>query len=216
MKVYLQLAAILLLFVLLPFVPSWLERVSPESEKNTPRRVKTFRQTLAQGVQMGMPGVAGVDAVRCRTCILEKRRKGPFTLGGFNVLRLEGLRVVLPLDAQEPARPGSVRDGDENGPQEVASHLGLGRAFLRIRGVTEKFSGLIVDSLEVAKLEGTNVVSVFSAKHGEAKQDGLHLTGCVVFTPETNTVGKAVLKVKPRPHLVWKGGRLDLPASGAK
>ena len=209
MKVYLQLAAILLLFALVPFVPGWLDRLNPETEKAKPRRTKTFRQTLAQGVHMA--GASGVEAVRCRTCTLEKRRKGPFTLGGFNVLRLEGLRVVMPLDARPPRSSGRERDKEE-GPQEVANYLGIGRSFLQIRGVKEKFSGLLVDSLEVAELDGTNVVTVFTAEHGEAKRDGLHLTGCVVFSPDTNAVGKAVLKVKPRPQLNWKGGSLDLSA----
>ena len=68
MKVYLQLAAILLLFALVPFVPGWLDRLNPETEKAPPRRTKTFRQTLAQGVHMaGASGSTGkAEVSTCR------------------------------------------------------------------------------------------------------------------------------------------------------
>ena len=212
MKVYLQLAAILLLFALVPFIPAWLDRLHVESETKSTRPKKVFRQTLAQGVQMESHDKPGTDAVRCRTCTLEKRRKGPLTLGAFNVLRLEGLYVLIPPDVKHA--PSQKRDGGGNGEttssREIASRLGIGTSFLKVYGVTQKFSGLAVDSLEVARFEGTNVVTAFTAEHGEAKRDGLHLTGCVVYSPTTNAVGKAVLRVKPRLRLDWKGGGFDL------
>lgn len=207
MKVYFQLAAVLVLFALVPFVPAWLDRLRSADEPDQKRPPKVFRQTLAQGVQMGLPGTAGIDAIRCRTCTLEKRKKGPLTFGAFNVLRLEGLYVLIPPDARKSHPREQER---ETSPHEVADRLGIGSSFLRMRGVTQKFSGLAVDSLEVARLDGTNAVTVFTAKHGEARRDGLHLTGCVVFAPTANAVGKAVLRVKPRLKLDWKGGSVDL------
>jgi len=208
MKVYLLLAAILLLFALVPFVPGWIDRLQSEAEtKPAARPAKVFRQTLAQGLQVEMFDKPGTDAVRCRTCTLEKRRKGPLTLGAFNVLRLEGLYVLIPPDTKETSSQDTER---ETSPREMASRLGIGSSFLKMRGVTQKFSGLAVDSLEVARLDGTNAVTVFTAEHGEAKRDGLHLTGCIVHVPATNAVGKAVLRIKPRVRLDWKGGGLDL------
>ena len=76
MKVYLQLAAILLLFALVPFVPGWLDWLHSETETKQVRPTKVFRQTLAQGVQIRVPDKPDTAAVRCRTCTLEKRRKG--------------------------------------------------------------------------------------------------------------------------------------------
>lgn len=207
MKVYFQLAAILLLFSLVPFVPSWLDWLHSETETKQVRSPKVFRQTLAQGVQIGVPDKPDTAAVRCRTCTLEKRRKGPLTFGAFNVLRLEGLYVLIPPDVKKGSSPNGEK---ETSPREVASRLGIGTSFLKMHGVTQKFSGLAVDSLEVARFEGTNVVTAFTAEHGEAKRDGLHLTGCVVYVPATNAVGKAVLRVKPRLRLDWKGGGFDL------
>ena len=207
MKVYFQLAAILLLFALVPFVPSWLDWLHSETETKQVRSPKVFRQTLAQGVQIGVPDKPGTAAVRCRTCTLEKRRKGPLTFGAFNVLRLEGLYVLIPPDVKKVSSPNGEK---ETSPREVASRLGVGSMFLKMHGVTQKFSGLAVDSLEVARFEGTNVVTAFTAEHVEATRDGLHLTGCVVCVPATNAVGKAVLRVKPRLRLDWKGGGLDL------
>ena len=213
MKVYLQLAAIFLLFALVPFIPDWLDRMHVENETKRTRPKKVFRQTLAQGVQMGMTDKSGTVSVRCRTCTLEKRRKGPLTFGAFNVLRLEGLYVLIPPGMKDI--PSRNRDRAANGETTTSSHesasrLGIEASFLKTYGLTQKFSGLAVDSLEVARLEGTNVVTAFTAEHGEAKRDGLHLTGCVVCSPSTNTVGKAVLRIKPRLRLVWRGGSLDL------
>ena len=212
MKVYLQLAAIFLLFALVPFIPGWLDRMHVETETKQTRPRKVFRKTLAQGVQMGMADKPGVVSVRCRTCKLEKRRKGPLTFGAFNVLRLEGLYVLIPPDMKDV--PSRNRDGEGNGEKtsshEIASRLGIENSFLKEYGMTQKFSGLAVDSLEVARLEGTNAVTAFTAEHGEAKRDGLHLTGCVVYSPSTNAVGKAVLRIKPRLRLDWRGGSLNL------
>ena len=212
MKVYLQLAAVILLFALVPFIPAWLDRLHVEGETKRNRPKKVFRQTLAKGVQMGMADNSDHVSVRCRACTLEKRRMGPLALGGFNVLRLEGLYVLIPPDVKNAS--SGYGDGEENGEttssHEIASRLGVGASFLKMYGVNQKVSGLAVDSLEVARLEGTNVVTAFTAEHGEAKRDGLHLTGCVVYVPSTNAVGKAVLRVKPRLRLDWKGGSLDL------
>ena len=212
MKVYLQLAAILLLFALVPFIPTWLDRLHVETETKQARPKKVFRQTLAQGVQLEMADKPGTDAIRCRACTLEKRRRGPLTFGAFNVLRLEGLYVLIPPDMKKG--PSRDRDGKGNAEptssREIASRLGIETSFLKEYGVTQKFSGLAVDSLEVARFEGTNVVTAFTAEHGEAKRDGLHLTGCVVQSPSTNAVGKAVLRIKPRLRLEWKSGSLDL------
>ena len=51
---------ILLLFALVPFVPAWLDWLYSETETKQVRPAKAFRQTLAQGVQIGVPDKPGL------------------------------------------------------------------------------------------------------------------------------------------------------------
>ena len=60
------------------------------------RQKKEYRKVLAEDLRVTRHGVPGVDLLRCGICRLEKRKKGPLTLGGMNVLVMEDLSVVLP------------------------------------------------------------------------------------------------------------------------
>ena len=82
--------------------------------------------------------------------------------------------------------------------------------FLKAQGASLKFSGLRIENLTVSFLRGTNVVRAFSAEHGEAKQDGLHLKNCDIIYGNSNRVPRAVLKVKPSLRLEWAGNAWDL------
>ena len=58
--------------------------------KSKPRQ-KHYRETLVEGLAVNRHGLYGVDLVRCRSCHIEKRKKGIFTLGGFNVLVIDDI-----------------------------------------------------------------------------------------------------------------------------
>lgn len=175
-------------------------------------RAKVFKRNLAEGVRVGKKGLYGIDVIRCGRCRLEKRRRGPLTFGGLNVLVLEDLRIVLP--EEEKARMcGSDASLEEDepvsSPRQTMAALGLSENILKSQGVA-RFSGVIVRNLEVCELEGTNVVPVFTARQGNAVRQGLHLEGCVVYGDDVpERVGEALLKVKPRLQLTWNGGSLD-------
>lgn len=198
------------LMVWLPFV--WDTPPTP-SGRTAPLRPKKFKKVLAEDVRVSRYGIYGVDLIRCGSCRVEKRRQGPFTLGGFNVLVLEDLSVIVPGKTAfgEPAVSGEKGDPATTS-RDVAAALGLSDGFLKSRGLMPKFSGLRVERLSVARLDAaTNVVPLFVAVSGEAKSDGLHLKQCAIIRScHTNIVGNALLQVKPSLGLRWSSGFLGL------
>lgn len=208
MRVILAILGCVLLIGLIALTPFLLD-LEPVQDTS---RAKVFKRNLAEGVRIGKKGLYGIDVIRCGKCRLEKRRRGPLTFGGLNVLVLEDLRIVLP--EEEKARMcGSdaslEEDEAESSPRQTMAALGLSENILKSQGVA-RFSGVIVRNLEVCELEGTNVVPVFTARQGNAVRQGLHLEGCVVHGDDVpERVGEALLKVRPRLQLTWNGGSLD-------
>lgn len=206
MKPILPLAAFLACIVVTVLCVPWgLECLKDAPISAQPG--KRLRRTVAEEVVVNRQGVYGVDFVRCRRCLLEKRRQGPLSFGGLNTLVLEDLRVVI------PPREGPADDNEGNidaSPEDVARRLGVGDSFLGARGLPARFSGLRIEGLSVSRLEGTNVVPVFVAAHGEAKRDGLHMTDCVIMEPSSNSFRHATLKIHPRLRLEWTGGGMNL------
>lgn len=174
-----------------------------------PARRKQFARTFAEGVRVDHPDAPEADLLRCGACRIEKLRKGPFTLGGVNVLVLEDLQVTL-SDSMAPREKPS--DGDDRGPsaREVLGTFGSVDRFLSLQGVRGRFSDLRIERLEVLRLEGTNAVPFFSAARGEACRDGLKLSKCSVASEEGVAPHDALLRVRPRPRLEWAGGGIDL------
>ena len=172
-------------------------------------QTKVFRKTLAEDLRVTRHGVYGVDFVKCRSCRLEKRKRGPLTFGGLNVLVMEGLSIVIPPDEGEK----SVEAADDS-PRSLVRRLGVSDGFLTGRGLPVKFSGLRISNLEVSRLsDGNRPELVFSAQKAEAVRGGLALAGCVIVrsTGERENVGKAMLKkAKQKLCLSWRGGEMDL------
>ncbi len=170
---------------------------------------KVFRRTLAEGVSVTRHGVYGVDFVKCRSCRLEKRKRGPLTFGGLNVLVMEDLSIVIP-----PVVGEKSADVADDSPRSLVRRLGVSDGFLTGRGLPVKFSGLRISNLEVSRLaDGNRPELVFSARKAEAVRGGLALAGCVIVRPtgERENVGKAMLrKTKQKLCLSWRGGELDL------
>lgn len=202
-SLYVKLLLIAMGFALVLGLPQMLER--DELGPKAPVVRKRFSRELAADVSLRRHGVYGIDFVRCRSCRIEKLKHGPFTFGGLNVLVLEDLSVVIP--PREEADP-------EFGPitaRSFAARLGIDNDFLRTQGTGLKFSGLRIERLDLSRLEGTNVVKVLSARAGEIKGDGLHLTGCGIMNCKgTNEVDLAILKYKPHLRLEWPDGEMDL------
>lgn len=174
----------------------------------SPRREKAYRTTLAENLRVMRSGMSGVDFVKCGTCRLEKRKRGPITFGALNMLVLEDLSVVLPPD-------GAADDGgDGDGALGVVRHLGVNDGFLSSRGIPYKFSGVRVVRLAVSRLvREKDVRPVFRAEKAEAVRGGLELSKCEVVTAsgELGAVGKALLTKKGRRlHLVWRGGEMEI------
>lgn len=188
--------------VVIFMIPGWLDRIHLEPETHS-RPAKSFRRDLAEGVRIGRHGAYGVDFVRCGKCFLEKMRKGVLTFGGLNVLVLEDLKVVIP--PADTTKTNAVAEGIS--AREIASRLGVDNSFLGTRGVGFRFSGLRIVGLELAHLEGTNVVQDLSASRGEASHSGLLLRDCgIIDGNRTNRVEEALLRFSPHLVLEWEGG----------
>jgi len=212
MRLGLSIVGFLLFVGLLLVLPLALDRFqTPPPEQ---RRTKVLNRNLAEDVRIAKRGLYGVDVVRCGKCRMEKRRKGLLTFGGLNILVLENLRVVLPEDhgLEASEKESAAEDGAEAGsPKRTLAALGLSDSFLKAQGAAPRFSGVRIEGLEVCRLEGTNIVTIFTAVRGKAVREGLRLEGCDVRRdgmPER--VGGALLQVKPRFRLSWDGGSLNL------
>ncbi len=175
------------------------------------RRQKVLRRTIAKDINVGGHGLYGVDLVRCRSCRIEKRKQGLFTLGGLNVLVLEGLSVVLP-----PASTAQ-KDGELDQPSsmsQLARDLGVSDGFLSARGVAPKFSGLKVLGLSVSRLvDGNKSEKAFSAQTAEAVRGGLKLKDCVIYAEGESprpVAGAMLARAGGKLCLSWDGGRMDL------
>ena len=180
---------------------------------------------VAEGFRMWNPK-AGVDSVRFESCRVEKMRMGFFALGGFNVLCIKGLVLNLPLEegmseegrakGEEERAKGEEGRGKSEGQgagKEALAGL-LPKSLMERTGLyAKRFSGIKVDNLSVNRVANRSVVPVFAAERMKNRGKSLELTNCRVFADDgsTNLVGKAELRLKPVPALVWNGGerRLD-------
>ena len=176
-------------------------------------------RTVAEGLRLWNPK-AGVDSVRFESCRVEKMRMGFFALGGFNVLCIKGLVLNLPLEegmSEEGRAKGEEgrAKGEEGREKRGAPFAGLlPKSMMERTGlIAKKFSGIKVDNLSVNRVANRSVVPVFAAERMKNRGKSLELTNCRVFGDDgsTNLVGKAELRLKPVPALVWNGGerRLD-------
>ncbi len=177
-------------------------------------KTKVFKRQLMEDLRVTRHGIIGVDLVKCRSCRLEKRKKGPFTFGAMNVLVLEDLEVVLVPDDDAQADTPKADSPDADDSRAVVRRLGISDGFLAKRGLPFKFSGVKISNLAVGRLEGTNtVVRLFSARSGEAKSGGLALSGCRIMHADgkEEDVAHANLAISNgRLRLVWPGGEMDV------
>lgn len=181
-----------------------------EVSESKPRQ-KHYRETLVEGLAVNRHGLYGVDLVRCRSCRVEKRKKGIFTLGGFNVLVIDDLDIILPPE-EGCERPATEGDGDS--PRSMARRMGVSDSFLSARGMPISFSGLKINGLSVGRLTvGNKPEPAFAAKSAKAVRGGLELSGCVVYDApdESRHVSNATLAYVDRKlRLTWDGGEMDL------
>ena len=113
-----------------------LDNADVASPRN--RVQKTYRRTLAEDLRVTREGVYGVDFVKCASCRLEKRKKGPLTFGGLNVLVMEDLSIVMPREEEHHKETPEV----DKTPRGIARRLGISDEFLSSRGMPVRFSGL--------------------------------------------------------------------------
>ena len=172
--------------------------------------VKVYRRTVAENLRVTRRGVYGVDFVKCGSCRIEKRKRGPLTFAGLNVLVMDDLSIVLPPREERD----DEREATGDSPRDLARRLGVSDGFLSGRGMPLKFSGLRITGLTVNRLaDGNKPELLFSAKTAEAVRGGLTLHGCTVAQPsgKTESVGKAMLiRSKKSLRLTWSGGEMDL------
>ena len=177
------------------------------------RSSKTFGRDVADTVRVWNPKT-GVDCIRIKSCRLEKRKMGPVTLGGLNVLLLEDVVLNLPFPddiVTNLAQSASVAisgDAESRKPgDDPVLALLSGIVPSSVRASSIRISGLAVN-----RVEGDGrVAPVFAADEMRNRGKTLLLAGCrVIKGSVTNFVGEAVLMLKPNALLTWEGGQLPL------
>ena len=176
-----------------------------------PRGQKTYSRTLVEDLSVSRHGLYGVDLIRCKSCRLQKRKQGIFTLGAMNVLVIDDLSVVLPLDSDSESVVSDEGDADV---RAFARRIGVSDRFLAVRGVAPKFSGLKINGLSVSRLTDEERPEVaFTAKSAEAVRGGLKLTGCVIHAANRAPVpvsGAMLARCDNKLCLTWNGGQMNL------
>ena len=202
----------LFILVILGFVGLCHFAVNHKSAEKEKLASPPLERTVAEGFRLWNPK-AGVDSVSFESCRVEKMRMGFFALGGFNVLCIRGLVLNLPLE--EGMSEEERAKGEEEREKRVEPFAGLlPKSMMERTGlIAKKFSGIRVDGLSVNRVANKSLVPVFAATTMKNRGKSLVLTNCRVFGDDgsTNLVGKAELRLKPVPALVWNGGerRLD-------
>jgi hypothetical protein len=168
----LRLTAIVLFFLLLG-VSIYVTSLPPSKEVLLVERVVPIRNEIAEGLKVGRAGIYGIDLISCGRIGMEKRKRGPFALGGFNTLVLDNLKVVLPVVLRQNAVDENSKGVDA---AAVLRDIGVSHDYLRSNGIRRKFSGLRINGLELSRLDdATNVVCLFTARSGDFKRVGLEL-----------------------------------------
>lgn len=174
-------------------------------------RRKEYVRAVAEGVRFREFERPGVDRFSFKSCRVEKRRSGAFTLGAFNVLIVEGLVLNLPEERGEP-------DG-----QDHMFKGGFAESLLRSQGLSQaRFSGVRITGLTVNRAHANGVARVFSASRAESGmgKESVRLTGCVVILENGGEarVSDARLELKPEAALVYRldgaERRLSMPGLG--
>jgi hypothetical protein len=205
----LRLIAIILCLLLVG-VSVYVTVVPPPEEMLPAKRAVPIRTEIAEGLKVGRAGIYGIDLISCDRVGIEKRERGPFAFGGFNVLVLDNLKVVLPQGAQKDSVDENVERVDA---ASVLRDIGVSQNFLQSNGIRRRFSGLKVNGLELSRLDNaTNVVRLLMAQKGEFKRVGLELKDLIVSRMNGDErISNAVLK---KEHgvlkLVWSYGEMEL------
>lgn len=176
-----------------------------------PRGQKAYSRTLVEDLSVSRHGLYGVDLVKCKSCRLQKRKQGIFTLGAMNVLVIDDLSVVLPRDGDSES---AVSDEEDADARTFARRIGVSDRFLAVRGVAPKFSGLKINGLSVSRMtDGERPEVAFTAKSAEAVRGGLKLSGCVVHAANRSPVpvsGAMLARCDNKLCLTWNGGQMNL------
>ena len=188
-----------------------------DDAKDSPRRTRTFQRDVLEGLSIRRSGLYGIDLVRCGRLRIEKRKLGPLTLGGFNELVIDDLYVVIPPREAESGRATSEDAAPEASvaktsgvgatSREILSRMGLSSQFLAMQGLPKRFSGLRVNGLSVARLDGTNAVPCFTAVRAVGAREGLRLEGLAIGG---RTIGEGLLMNRKPLRITDSGGKTVL------
>ena len=187
----------------------------PERGTATSHRDKVYQHTLVEGLRVSRQGCYGIDFIECGSCRIEKKRKGPFTFGGLNVLAIDNLKVVLPPKDGERNLNAAKESNSRSSVRDITRRLGVSDEFLKSNGLPLKFSGLRIKTFAVDRIldYGSPPENVFVADSAEAVRNGLSLSGCTIFLNKAagEFVGKAMLsKSGGGLRLSWRGGEIEI------
>ncbi len=177
----------------------WLTRMS------SPRPEKRYSTEIAEGVRLRDFKHFGIDLLSFKSCRIEKLRRGPVTLGAFNVLVLEEVVVHLVPSAGQDVPPDPV----DSHPVQDDSLEAFVDLFKGVQGLaSKKFSSVRIKGLTVNRWTDGSAERLFAAAAAEGGIGAgrqVRLDGCVVFEPDgaAKPVGAARLELQPDLSLVY-------------
>jgi hypothetical protein len=185
----------------------WVVRHSDDwlARRPSPGPQKRYSTEIAEGVRLRDFRHFGIDLLSFKSCRIEKLRRGPVTLGAFNVLVLEEVVVhLVPSAGQDATSAPAGSKPAQDDSLEAFAHL-----FKGVQGLaSKKFSNVRIKGLAVNRWADGATERLFtaaSAEGGVGTGRHIRLDGCVVFEPDgaAKAVGAARLVLKPEVALVY-------------
>ena len=164
---------------------------------------KAYTHLIAEGLSLQSGALPGVELVRFDSCRIEKQHRSGFSLGGFNVLAIDNLKLVLPPQATAPEGGAGPLTAYSGSPSDSVK-----AEIKKLLAVYPRFSALEIRGLSVSLVgadgQQQNVLKATSAEAGRHKT--LELSHCEFLSSAGSRVccGAASLSLEP-PYLISTG-----------
>ena len=159
--------------------------------------------------------------VSCQSCRFGKLKAGPFSLGAFSTIEIEGLALNAPpgkavekraAASDRPKGPVAAKASQSSSsPPNVLDVLHLKSLISSRTRVSRRIAGVTISGLCLNRMEGDMLVPVLKARCLKNVRERIALFDVELFDGAARqTIPEATLQLKPSPRLVWPRGVLDL------
>ena len=170
---------------------------------------KIYTHQVAEGLSLQSGAFPGGNLVCFDSCRIEKQKRGGFSFGAFNVLVIDNLKIVFPLESAQ-LKDDPVQKQRKIGRVPVDNFLK--KELEKLLASYPQFSSLRINGLfvDVVAVDGKSLRNVLTSEEATVglKKHALELSDCSFLSKEGGRIQsrKAFLSMKP-PYLVSVGNK---------